>query len=207
MYKRLLNFLKEHTYKKGVQRNSVVKILNPSKMVKSESLVYILREVNINSQWFFLASNFWFKNSFSSCLFSYPFHCCSRFRNYRENMNVSTSDIWNTRKKQRERRTNQFWKFKTIWLKFRGWQKKLRWDEYHKILNSHPKIWTGRLYHWIMRPNEVNRIVNSVDLDQTTPQPVWSRSTLFAQTYLSEDLIITKKRDYCKIMLLLACCC
>ena len=40
-----------------------------------------------------------------------------------------------------------------------------------------------------MCPKDVDRIANSVDPDQTAPLgTVWSGSTLFAQTYLSENL-------------------
>ena len=39
-----------------------------------------------------------------------------------------------------------------------------------------------------MRPKDVDRMANSVDPDQTAPQAVWSGSTLFAQTGLSENL-------------------
>ena len=40
-----------------------------------------------------------------------------------------------------------------------------------------------------MGPKDVDRIVNSVDPDQTAPLgPVWSGSTLFVQTCLSENL-------------------
>ena len=43
-----------------------------------------------------------------------------------------------------------------------------------------------------MRPKDAEAIANSVDPDQTAPlgpwQAVWSRSALFAQIYLSENL-------------------
>ena len=40
-----------------------------------------------------------------------------------------------------------------------------------------------------MDAKDVDRIANSVDPDQTAPLgAVWSRSTLFAQTCLSENL-------------------
>ena len=40
-----------------------------------------------------------------------------------------------------------------------------------------------------MSPNIADSIANSVDPDQTAPLgAVWSGSTLFAQTYLSENL-------------------
>ena len=40
-----------------------------------------------------------------------------------------------------------------------------------------------------MCPKDVDGIANSVDPDQTAPVgAVWSGSTLFAQTYLSENL-------------------
>ena len=54
---------------------------------------------------------------------------------------------------------------------------------------NHPKIWTTWLYHRIMRPKGGDGMANSVDPDQTTPLgAVWSVSTLFAQTCLSENL-------------------
>ena len=40
-----------------------------------------------------------------------------------------------------------------------------------------------------MSPNDADRMANSVDPDQTAPVgAVWSRSALFAQTYLSENV-------------------
>ena len=40
-----------------------------------------------------------------------------------------------------------------------------------------------------MSPNDTDRMANSVDPDQTAPLgAVWSRSALFAQAYLSENL-------------------
>ena len=40
-----------------------------------------------------------------------------------------------------------------------------------------------------MHPKDAERIVNSVDPDQTATQgAVWSRSALFAKIYLSENL-------------------
>ena len=40
-----------------------------------------------------------------------------------------------------------------------------------------------------MHPNDADGIANSVDPDQTAPLgAVWSESTLFAQTCLSENL-------------------
>ena len=41
------------------------------------------------------------------------------------------------------------------------------------------------LYHRVMSPNDAGGMENSVDPDQTA---VWSRSALFAQAYLSENL-------------------
>ena len=38
-----------------------------------------------------------------------------------------------------------------------------------------------------MHPKDAARIANSIDPDQTAPL-VWSRSALFAKTYLSENL-------------------
>ena len=43
--------------------------------------------------------------------------------------------------------------------------------------------------HRVMRPKDADRMANSVDTDQTDPLgAVWSGSTLFAQTCLSENL-------------------
>ena len=39
-----------------------------------------------------------------------------------------------------------------------------------------------------MCPNDADGMANSVDPDQTAPVAVWSGSTLFAQTGLSETL-------------------
>ena len=57
------------------------------------------------------------------------------------------------------------------------------------IYCNHPKIWTKWLYHRLMHPKDADRLANSVDPDQTAPLgAVWSGSTLFAQTCLSEIL-------------------
>ena len=54
---------------------------------------------------------------------------------------------------------------------------------------NHPKIWTKWLYCRIMCPKSADQMANSVDPDQTAPLgAVWSGSTLFAQTCLSENL-------------------
>ena len=55
-----------------------------------------------------------------------------------------------------------------------------------KICCNHPKIRTKWLYNWEMCPKDVGGIANSVDPDETAS--VWSGSTLFAQTCLSENL-------------------
>ena len=39
-----------------------------------------------------------------------------------------------------------------------------------------------------MRPKRADGNANSADPDQTAPLGVWSGSSLFAQTYLSENL-------------------
>ena len=49
-----------------------------------------------------------------------------------------------------------------------------------------PKIWTMWLYHSVTSPRDADRMANSVASDQTAP--IWSGSTLFAQTCLSENL-------------------
>ena len=57
-----------------------------------------------------------------------------------------------------------------------------------KICCYHPKI-TRWLYHRVMCPKSADGMANSVDPDQTAPLgAVWSGSTLFAQTCLSENL-------------------
>ena len=54
---------------------------------------------------------------------------------------------------------------------------------------NHSKIWIMWLYHRVMSPNDADGMANSVDLDQTASLgAVWSGSSLFAQTYLSENL-------------------
>ena len=56
------------------------------------------------------------------------------------------------------------------------------------ICCNHSKIWTMRLYHRVMSPNDADGMANSVDPDQTAPLgAVWSGSALFAQAYLSEN--------------------
>ena len=44
-----------------------------------------------------------------------------------------------------------------------------------------------------MRPKDTDKMANSVDPDQTAPLAVRSGSTLFAQKWLSENLIITRR--------------
>ena len=44
-----------------------------------------------------------------------------------------------------------------------------------------------KLYYIVMSPKDADEMANSVDPDQTAPL-VWSGSTLFALTYLSENL-------------------
>ena len=47
-----------------------------------------------------------------------------------------------------------------------------------------------------MHPKDAEGIANSVDPDQTAPGAVWSGSTLFAQTYLSENLETLRYLSY-----------
>ena len=48
---------------------------------------------------------------------------------------------------------------------------------------------TKRFYHGLIPLDDANGIANSEDSDQTAPLgAVWSGSSLFAQTYLSENL-------------------
>ena len=57
-----------------------------------------------------------------------------------------------------------------------------------QICCNHPKIWTRWLYYRVMYPKDPDGMANSVDPDQTAPLgAVWSGSTLFAQTCLSEN--------------------
>ena len=54
---------------------------------------------------------------------------------------------------------------------------------------NYPKIGTVWFYYRVMGPKDTDGMANSVDPDQTAPLgAVWSRSTLFAQTCLSENL-------------------
>ena len=71
------------------------------------------------------------------------------------------------------------------------------WDRYRKNPENldteniccNPEILTRWPYREDMGPKDVEGIVNSVDPDQTAPLgAVWSGSTLFAQTCLSENL-------------------
>ena len=57
------------------------------------------------------------------------------------------------------------------------------------ICCNRSKIWTMWLSHRVMSPVDADGIANSVDPDQTAPVgAVWSRSALFAQAYLFENL-------------------
>ena len=69
------------------------------------------------------------------------------------------------------------------------YRKNPKYSDTQKNCCNHPKIWTRWLYRRLMHPKDAARIANSVDPDQTAPLgAVWSGSTLFAQTYLSENL-------------------
>ena len=64
-----------------------------------------------------------------------------------------------------------------------------KYSDTQNICSNHSKIWTMWVYHTVMCPNDVDRMANSVDPDQTAPlRAVWSGSALFAQAYLSENL-------------------
>ena len=64
-----------------------------------------------------------------------------------------------------------------------------KYSDTQNICCNHSKIWTMRLYHRVMRPNDADGMANSDDPDQTAPLgAVWSGSALFAQAYLSENL-------------------
>ena len=52
---------------------------------------------------------------------------------------------------------------------------------------NYPKIGTVLFYYRVMSPKDADGMANSVDPDQTQGT-VWSGSTLFAQTCLSENL-------------------
>ena len=58
-----------------------------------------------------------------------------------------------------------------------------------KICCNYSKIWTRWHYHRLMCPGDADGMANNVGPDQTVPLgAVWSGSTLFAQTCLSENL-------------------
>ena len=64
-----------------------------------------------------------------------------------------------------------------------------KYSDTQTICCNHSKIWTKWLNHRVMSPKYADGMANSVDPDQTAPLgAVWSGSTLFAQTYLSENL-------------------
>ena len=64
-----------------------------------------------------------------------------------------------------------------------------KYSDPKNICCYHSKIWTMRLYHRVMSPNDADGMANSVDPDQTAPLgAVWSGPALFAQAYLSENL-------------------
>ena len=65
-----------------------------------------------------------------------------------------------------------------------------KYSDTQKFCCNHSKIWTTCmwLYHRVMSPNDADGMANSVDHDQTCFSAVWSGSTLFAQTCLSENL-------------------
>ena len=70
----------------------------------------------------------------------------------------------------------------TFTLQYRKFPK---YSDTPKIRCNHSKILTMWLYHTL---NDVDRMANSVDPDQTAPLgAVWSGSALFAQAYLSEN--------------------
>ena len=64
-----------------------------------------------------------------------------------------------------------------------------KYSDTQNICCNHCNIWTMWLYHRVMSPKDADGMANSVDPDQTAPLgAVWSRSVLFAQAYLSENL-------------------
>ena len=74
------------------------------------------------------------------------------------------------------------------WLKwcYHKNPKKLDTRKIAVIILKFKQLW---LYHRIMSQKDANRMANSVDPDQNAPLgAVWSGSTLFAQTCLSENL-------------------
>ena len=56
-----------------------------------------------------------------------------------------------------------------------------------------------------MCPKDEDVMANSVDPDQTTPEAVRSGSTLFAQTCLSENIMVYRKDDQTMQMCRLLC--
>ena len=59
-----------------------------------------------------------------------------------------------------------------------------KYSDNWNICCNPPKVRTKWLYHNVMRPQDADGMANSVDPEQT----IWSGSTLFAQTCLSENL-------------------
>ena len=62
-------------------------------------------------------------------------------------------------------------------------------SDIQKICCNHPKSWKRWLYHGVMCPKGADGMANSVDPDQIAPlRAVWSGSTQFDETCLSENL-------------------
>ena len=62
-----------------------------------------------------------------------------------------------------------------------NYRKNPKYSDTQNICCNHPKICTRWLYQRVMHPKDAAGIANSVGA-------VWSRSVLFAQAYLSENL-------------------
>ena len=60
-----------------------------------------------------------------------------------------------------------------------------KYSDTQNICSNHSKIWAMWFYNRVMSPNNVHRMANSVDPDQTAPPlgAVWSGTALFAQAY------------------------
>ena len=59
-----------------------------------------------------------------------------------------------------------------FYLSLPKWYRKIPKNlDSRKFLCNHSKIWTRWLYHRVMHPKDADRMANSVDPDQTAPQP------------------------------------
>ena len=109
-------------------------------------------------------------------------------RYYNPSQNGQNSYIIN-KKTSRFKKNKSLIIIKSGWFFFNICRKFPKYSDTQRISCNHSKIWTMWLYHRVMSPNDADGMANSVDTDQTAPLgAVWSASTLFAQTCLSENL-------------------